>query len=227
ILPATGRFIASMARIAAVSSIRLLVVSRSPPQSSFSCGPMRRMAPQPPGPGLPLQAPSVKISIVSVAMVFFLSHRSQRLGAHRFFAPVGGNQPHARRALDGLQNVDAPGDVPPALAGLSVHWSALQPVEAFKGGEVTTQLGVARFKAKELEPVLEAVGRQEAAVPREIAAPVELPFDPPQRIGVEADDDDLPLRDQDAFHLAQDLVRLLAEFQRMRQDSKVDARGSK
>src|SRR3954447_12595376 len=57
-----GRFSASRARIAASSSIRLLVVKDSPPDNSFSRTPERITAPQPPGPGLPLQAPSVKIS---------------------------------------------------------------------------------------------------------------------------------------------------------------------
>ena len=42
--------------IAAISSMRLLVVSGSPPQSSFSRSPQARIAPQPPGPGLPEQA---------------------------------------------------------------------------------------------------------------------------------------------------------------------------
>ena len=46
-----------------VSSMRLLVVSASPPESSFSNTLLavrnRKIAPQPPGPGLPLQAPSV------------------------------------------------------------------------------------------------------------------------------------------------------------------------
>ena len=47
-----------------VSSMRLLVVEASPPLISFSntlpAGVRnRRIAPQPPGPGLPLQAPSV------------------------------------------------------------------------------------------------------------------------------------------------------------------------
>ena len=43
----------------AVSSIRLLVVAGSPPKSSRSCPPHSSSAPQPPGPGLPLHAPSV------------------------------------------------------------------------------------------------------------------------------------------------------------------------
>jgi hypothetical protein len=48
--------------IAASNSMRLLVVSASPPDISLTVVPWRRMAPQPPGPGLPEQAPSVKIS---------------------------------------------------------------------------------------------------------------------------------------------------------------------
>ena len=54
-----GSFRISSASMTAVSSMRLLVVSAAPPDSSFSVSLYRRMAPQPPGPGLPLQAPSV------------------------------------------------------------------------------------------------------------------------------------------------------------------------
>jgi hypothetical protein len=54
-----GRVSASAAAIAAISSMRLLVVLSSPPLSSFSCPPNIRMAAQPPGPGFPEQAPSV------------------------------------------------------------------------------------------------------------------------------------------------------------------------
>src|SRR6266702_3520627 len=59
-----GRFNASSAAIAAISSMRLFVVMTSKPDSSFSVSPKRRMAPQPPGPGLPLHAPSVKMSTI-------------------------------------------------------------------------------------------------------------------------------------------------------------------
>src|SRR5882757_11480495 len=57
-----GRFSVSSPMMAAISSMRLLVVAGSPPDSSRSRLPRRRIAPQPPGPGFPLQAPSVKIS---------------------------------------------------------------------------------------------------------------------------------------------------------------------
>ena len=45
--------------ITAVSSIRLLVVSGAPPERVHSWPLYSKMAPQPPGPGLPEQAPSV------------------------------------------------------------------------------------------------------------------------------------------------------------------------
>src|ERR1700736_3461851 len=54
-----GRVSASNAAIAAISSMRLLVVWGSPPLSSLTRSPKARIAPQPPGPGLPEQAPSV------------------------------------------------------------------------------------------------------------------------------------------------------------------------
>jgi hypothetical protein len=62
-----GFLSAFSASIAAISSMRLLVVRASPPDSSRSLPPERRIAPQPPGPGLPLHAPSVKISTSAAA----------------------------------------------------------------------------------------------------------------------------------------------------------------
>lgn len=55
-------FSAFSASMTAVSSMRLLVVSASAPLSSFSVSLCRSRAPQPPAPGFPEQAPSVKIS---------------------------------------------------------------------------------------------------------------------------------------------------------------------
>src|SRR2546422_11507386 len=56
-----GRFSDSSPRITAMSSMRLFVVDRSPPDSLFRLpvGTCSRMNAQPPGPGFPLQAPSV------------------------------------------------------------------------------------------------------------------------------------------------------------------------
>ena len=60
-----GRFSVSSAVAAAVSSMRLLVVAGSAPDSSRSTPRNRRIAAQPPGPGFGLQPPSVQISTTS------------------------------------------------------------------------------------------------------------------------------------------------------------------
>ena len=62
-----GRFSASSAIAAAVSSMRLLVVAGSAPDNSLSTPRNRRIAAQPPAPGLGLQPPSVQISTTSDA----------------------------------------------------------------------------------------------------------------------------------------------------------------
>src|SRR5580693_6171741 len=80
-----GFFSASRALIAAISSMRLFVVNRSPPKISFSFSPMRRIAPQPPGPGLPLHAPSVKISTSGLSLMI---RRSQAVIPERRRAAV-------------------------------------------------------------------------------------------------------------------------------------------
>jgi hypothetical protein len=54
-----GRRSVSSAWMAAISSIRLFVVSGSPPCSSFVTPFQRSTTPHPPGPGFPLHAPSV------------------------------------------------------------------------------------------------------------------------------------------------------------------------
>src|SRR5579863_8991278 len=62
-----GRFSASSAMVAAVSSIRLFVVAGSAPDSSRSTPWNRITAAHPPGPGFGLQPPSVQISTTSDA----------------------------------------------------------------------------------------------------------------------------------------------------------------
>src|SRR5574343_1833436 len=174
ILPATGRFIASMARMAAVSSMRLLVVSASPPHSSFSCGPRRRIAPLPPGPGLPRQAPSVNISTVSsAAMAFLLCNRAQCFGPCCLFFPFWGDQTHAVRALDGTQDINASREIPPALAGVLDKAPVLQPFQLIDGWDITSQAATVDFEAEQFHPVLQAIHRQVAAVPGEFAAAVQ------------------------------------------------------
>src|SRR5699024_7244729 len=69
-------------RMTPVSSMRLLVVLFSPPLSSFLWGPYMRMHPQPPGPGLPEQAPSVYK--VTVFIKIFSIYKKKRTSCALF-----------------------------------------------------------------------------------------------------------------------------------------------
>src|ERR1700676_5026650 len=59
---AQRRFRAPKPPIAAINSMRLLVVAGSAPETSLRSAPATSKAAQPPGPGLPRHAPSVNIS---------------------------------------------------------------------------------------------------------------------------------------------------------------------
>src|SRR6476619_1902388 len=99
-----GRLSASRPLIAAISSIRLLVVSGSPPDSSRSLPPVRRSTPQPPGPGLPRHAPSVNISISGSSVREQLSGQFEghSLGSvvRNFFAHVEAHSERVNHFLD-------------------------------------------------------------------------------------------------------------------------------
>src|SRR5882724_1692007 len=78
--------------------MRLLVVCGSQPLISRRCGPVIRTAPQPPGPGLPAQAPSVKIVTRFIAACVPISPDPRdRPPAPRHRATVG--VPHAAGAM--------------------------------------------------------------------------------------------------------------------------------
>src|SRR5207302_10058670 len=83
-----GRLSASRPLIAARSSIRLLVVSASPPAISRSLSPVRNSAAQPPGPGLPRHAPSVNISTAG-SSVTSGNELARKLEDHALGAVVG------------------------------------------------------------------------------------------------------------------------------------------
>lgn len=65
-----------MATMTAISSIRLLVVNLKPPESSLRLSPMINTAPYPPGPGLPILLPSVKIVITPSLISGTIAFRS-------------------------------------------------------------------------------------------------------------------------------------------------------
>ena len=86
-----GSFKAFRADMAAISSMRLFVVIFSPPEISFLNCPYMRTAPQPPGPGLPLHAPSVYITTFfnASSLKIKLTLSPYRCYNHQGFTPKG------------------------------------------------------------------------------------------------------------------------------------------
>src|SRR5258706_8127608 len=110
--------------------MRLLVVAASPPHSSFSLPSTRRIAPQPPAPGLPRQAPSVKTSTGSLLFMIFLRalrHRRERPAPRPFLAPRRRDHAHGLHTLHRPDDRDATGNRPPAPARLLHQGEALEP----------------------------------------------------------------------------------------------------
>src|ERR1700754_2807226 len=145
-----GRFKASSAAITAISSIRLFVVFASPPNSSFSWSPKRRMAPQPPGPGLPLQAPSVKMSIRSDVIVVACVGRGsgrEACGKHGFLHLDGADEAHGAHALDRRHHVGGAENRPPAVAGGFHERVAVEPHVADEGRTIAAEAPAIKVEA--------------------------------------------------------------------------------
>src|SRR5262245_23871694 len=107
--------------------MRLLVVARSPPNISRSAPSNRMMAPQPPGPGLPRQAPSLNMSTASSVKVAvsLLGDGRERPAPGALAPPCRGDDAHAGDALHRAHHVDAAAHRPPARPGLLHEGEAL------------------------------------------------------------------------------------------------------
>src|SRR5947209_11964099 len=97
-----GRFSAASPLIAATSSMRLLVVSGSPPDSSRSLSPMRKSTAQPPGPGLPRHAPSVNSSTSGSSV---REQLAWQLDDHPLGAVVGHFLGHLEARAEGVDHL--------------------------------------------------------------------------------------------------------------------------
>src|SRR6185369_422092 len=78
------------------------------------------------------------------------------------------------------------------------------------------------FEAEQRKPILEPIERDEAAVPRRRLAPAEVALHSEEAERIEPRDHDLPLRADGAVHLAEQLVRLARELERVRQHDEVE-----
>src|SRR5687768_2183841 len=165
-----GRLSASSARITAVSSMRLLVVAASPPHSSFSTPLARSSAPQPPGPGFPRQAPSLKISTASslIVLVRFLRDRRQRAAPRPLLAPLGRDEAHAVGALDRPHHIEAAGNRPPARPGRLHEVEPVEPQLLLERRRVAAQLAAVQLEAEHAQPVAQPQQADELQVPRRL-----------------------------------------------------------
>ncbi len=153
-----------------------------------------------------------------------LRGRDERLLACRLlFLPRGREEPHAVHALDRLQQVHGAPDRPPAVARGLHEAEAPAQLRVLEGRRVADEAPGGDVESEEREPVLHAQERHEAPVPRErVARRAHGAAQPPQAPRVEADDDEASLGHHHAVDLAQDAVRLLGEFQHVRQQHEVD-----
>ena len=130
-------------------------------------------------------------------------------------------------ALDRVQQVHAAMQAPPAPATALHELPAFQPGILFAGRDMTTSDRAIDLEAEELQPVLEASEREVTALPREAAAALEAVTQTPKGDRIEAENDQVPLGNQDALDLAQDLMGITAEFENVGQDDKVGAERGK
>src|SRR5471030_3118427 len=141
---AHGRLSALSASMTSCNSMRLLVVFSAPPKISFSAPSATISAPQPPTPGLPLHAPSVKISTLSILLFPpFVGDRYARGRLRRFFGPCRTDEMHAFDALDRLHDVDGAQIGPPARARIIHEGAAVQPFFCAAGRRVAAQVALA------------------------------------------------------------------------------------
>src|SRR6185503_13476265 len=154
--------------------MRLFVVCASPPNISFSRPPARISTPQPPGPGLPLQAPSAYMStpfstpasVMPLAgRAIALRHRGQRAPAGALLAPGGRDQAHAVDALHRAHHVDPAHDRPPARARLVHEREARQPERVLEGRRIAAEAPAVELEAEQVQPILQPQQADEAFVP--------------------------------------------------------------
>src|SRR6202789_1565232 len=173
-LTAQRRLSAPKPPIAAMSSMRLLVVAGSAPETSLRCSPATSNAAQPPGPGLPRQAPSVNISTEVMSRTYFRGGL-RRTDQHPLpDPPPRPHHGHGLHALACLEQVGAggPGGAWPGgerprrgrrgrlpcrgcgyLAGRRIA-GAGQP--ALRGQQAEIAVDAVHIEAKQRDPVAQA-----------------------------------------------------------------------
>src|SRR6266540_1657058 len=162
-------------------------------------------------------------SLAHVRALAYLPRRGcQRLLAHSARL-CRRDHAHPQNALGGAKEIHTTRDRPPAISALFKEVEALQPLFLRKGWHVAVETAAGDLEAEQREPVLEPIERDEVAGPGHRLLTTEVTLDAEQAEGVEAGDDELALGADNPVDLAQELMRLVGEFQHVRQDDQVDA----
>src|SRR4051794_1873075 len=140
-------------------------------------------------------------------------------------APGWRHEPHAMHALDGADDIDAAEERPPARAGLVHEGEALEPDLLPERRYIAAEFAAVQLEAEHPQPVAQAQQPDEARIPGTLGFVHERNqlAQPPERYRVEAGDDHLALRHQDALGFAQHFVRIRMRLEDMRQCDEVHA----
>ena len=196
--------------------MRLLVVAGSPPESSLTRSPARSTTPQPPGPGLPRQAPSVNASTDFTSArgrsASRMRHRAHRRARRRLDeaaddaeSRLAAPQADRRQRLHAFlraQQVAAAEDRQPALRPFLARQNP-QLLEPFDRQRVAVARRRGHIEAQQLEPIAESAFANHVISALRIAAAREQMPKSPQAAGREAQDDQVPVGTQNAIDLAQ------------------------
>src|SRR5450631_330161 len=91
-------------------------------------------------------------------------HRRQRLLSHPP-RPGRRDHPHAQHTLGRTQEIDAAGNGPPAVARFFEEVESLEPLFLLERRHVAIEPAARDLEAEQREPVLQAIERNEIAVP--------------------------------------------------------------
>src|SRR6266540_4685470 len=164
------------------------------------------------------------LALFDMQSVLPLRHRSQGFLGGALVAPFRHDQPHAHFALDRANDIDAAADRPPAVARFFHEAEALEPPALGERRGIAAEATAGQLEAEQREPILEPQQTDEPAAPGNLPPlPAERARRTPQRQGIESGNDNAALGHQHALGLAQDRVRLSAEFKYVRQSEQVDA----
>src|SRR6266581_769151 len=86
------------------------------------------------------------------------------------------NHAHAQHALGRPQEIDSAGNGPPAIARFFKEAESLEPLLLFERWHIAIEPAAGDLESKQRKPVLEAIERDEIAIPRHRLLATEIPL---------------------------------------------------